>query len=65
MEIDEYDITLNDDMDEFEKKLNTFHRMDTTQKRRAIEQCEELIKNLEHSIENYELDISELGSTTA
>ena len=37
MELEEYDITLNDDMDEFEKKLNTFHRMDTTQKRRAIE----------------------------
>lgn len=30
MEIEEYDITLNDDIDEFEKKLNTFHRMDTT-----------------------------------
>ena len=65
MEIDEYDVTLNDDMDEFEKKLNTFHRMDTTQKRRAIEQCEILIRNLEQQIENYELDISELGATMA
>lgn len=64
-ELDEFDQTLNSELDKLQREIDGLSKKDYNQKKNAIKKCQAQVKSIATLIESYELEISNLERAQA
>ena len=64
-ELEEFDISINTELDKLQKEIEAFSKKDHNQKKMSLKKTQALIKSISTQLESYELEISNLDRAQA